>query len=151
MKARQSKETPMDEKWHYQLRVYLMDDLANMARNDSNNPALQSLREILGKHNATLMSQFDAFANYVAEAEAEGPENFPLYKWTKAIIKDPAKCAKHINTFAVHISGKEVYPKAAADALEAELQPLLDGRPVLRMSRHDTDPANNMPVPSQYR
>jgi hypothetical protein len=69
--------------------------------------------------------QFDAFASYVVEAEEEGSENFPLYKWTKAIVEDPAKRAKHIKTFAMHVSGKEVYPKAAADALEADLQPLL--------------------------
>jgi hypothetical protein len=43
------------------------------------------------------------------------------------------------------------YPKAAADALEADLQPLLGGRLVTRMSRHDTNPANNLQVPSQYR
>ena len=84
-------------------------------------------------------------------AEEEGPENFPLYKWTKAIVEDPAKRAKHIKTFAMHVSGKEVYPKAAADALEADLQPLLGGKLVTRMSRHDTNPANNLQVPSQYR
>ena len=63
----------------------------------------------------------------------------------------PAKRAKHIKTFAMHVSGKEVYPKAAADALEADLQPLLGGKLVTRMSRHDTNPANNLQVPSQYR
>jgi hypothetical protein len=33
------------------------------------------------------MGQFDAFENYVAEAEKEGPENFPPYKWTRANIE----------------------------------------------------------------
>jgi hypothetical protein len=47
------------------------------------------------------VSQFDAFQNYVAEAEKEGPERFPLYKWTKATIEDPTKRAKHIKTFAL--------------------------------------------------
>jgi hypothetical protein len=97
------------------------------------------------------VNQFDAFASYVVEAEKEGPENFPLYKWTKAVVEDPAKRPKHINTFAMHVSGKEVYPKAAADALEADLQPLLGGRLVTRMSRHDTNPVNNLQVPSEYR
>jgi hypothetical protein len=144
-------EMPMNEQWQYQLRVYLTDDLADVARSDRNNPALRPLTDILDKHHATLVNQFDAFASYVVEAEEEGPENFPLYKWTKAIVEDPAKRAKHIKAFAMHVSGKEVYPKAAADALEADLQPLLGGRLVTRMSRHDTNPANNLQVPSQYR
>jgi hypothetical protein len=144
-------EMPMNEQWQYQLRVYLADDLADVARSDRNNPALRPLTEILDKHHATLVNQFDAFASYVAQAEEEGPDNFPLYKWTKAVVEDPAKRAKHIKTFAMHVSGKEVYPKADADALEADLQPLLGGRLVTRLSRHDTNPANNLQVPSQYR
>jgi hypothetical protein len=55
----------MSEQWQYQLRVYLNDDMADVARSDRNNPALQSLTNILNKHHATLMSQFDAFENYV--------------------------------------------------------------------------------------
>jgi len=141
----------MSEQWQYQLRVYLTDDLADVARTDRNNPALQPLIDILDKHHATLVNQFDAFASYVVEAEKAGPENFPLYKWTKAIVEDPAKRAKHIKTFAMHVSGNDVYSKTAADALEADLRPLLDGRLVTRMSRHDTNPANNLQVPSEYR
>jgi hypothetical protein len=30
--------------------------------------------------------QFDAFADYVSEAEANGIENFYLYEWTKKTI-----------------------------------------------------------------
>jgi len=141
----------MNEQWLYQLRVYLTDDLADVARGDRDNPALRPLTDILDKHQAILVSQFDAFASYVAEAEKEGPENFPLYKWTKAVVEDPAKRAKHIATFALRVSGKEVYPKADADALEADLNPLVGGQLVTRISRHDTNPANNLPVPSQYR
>jgi hypothetical protein len=51
----------------------------------------------------------------------------------------------------LHVSGKEVYAKEAADALEADLQPLLGGKLVTRMSKHDTNPANNLQVPSEYR
>jgi hypothetical protein len=141
----------MSEEWQYQLRVYLTDKLADAARNDHNSPALQPLTDILNKHHATLVSQFDAFENYVAEAEKEGPEGFPLYKWTKATVEDPAKRAKHMKTFALHVSGNEVYAKVAADALEADLQPIVGGELVARMSKHDTNPANNLNVPSEYR
>ena len=141
----------MSEQWQYQLRVYLSDELAEVARSDRDNPALKPLTDILSKHDAILISQFDAFENYVMQAEKEGPENFPLYKWTKATVDDPAKRAKHIITFALHVSGNEVYAKAAADALEAELRPLAGGELVTRMSRHDTNPANNLQVPPEYR
>jgi hypothetical protein len=141
----------MSGQWQYQLRVYLNDNIADVARSDRDNPALQPLTNILKKHRATLMSQFDAFENYVAEAEKEGPENFPLYKWTKATIEDPAKREKHIKTFALHVSGDEVYAKEIADALEADLRPLVGGALVTHMSKHDTNPAHNPQVPPLYR
>lgn len=141
----------MNEQWQYQLRVYLADGLADVARGDRNDPVLRPLTDVLGRHQASLVNQFDAFASYVAAAEKEGPESFPLYKWTKAVVEDPDKRAKHVKTFAVHVSGKEVYSKAAADALEADLQPLLGGDLVARMSRHDTNPANNLQVPPEHR
>ena len=141
----------MSEQWQYQIRVFLTDDLADEARSGRKHPALRPLTDILDKHNAALVNQFNAFEGYVAEAEKEGPENYPLYKWTKAVIEDPAKRAKHITTFTVHVSGAEVYPKAAADALEADLQPLVGGGLVKRLSKHDSNPANNPQAPAQYR
>jgi hypothetical protein len=141
----------MSGHWQYQIRVYLTDELAEVARNDINSPALQPLTDILSINHATMVSQFDAFQNYVAEAEKEGPERFPLYTWTKATIEHPTKRAKHIKTFALHVSGSEVYAKETADALEADLKPLVGGKLVARISRHDTNPANNLQVPPEYR
>jgi hypothetical protein len=141
----------MSEHWQYQIRVYLNDDLADVARSDRSNPALRPLTDILNRHHATLVSQLDAFENYVVEAEKEGSENFPLYNWTKATVEDPAKRAKHIKTFALRVSGNEVYREEVADALEADLRPLVGGALVTGMSRHDTNPANNLQVPPKYR
>ncbi len=143
----------MNEQWQYQLRVYLTDALAEVARADPRAAVLRPLTDVLDRHRATLVSQFDAFSDYVAEAEAEaaGVDNFPLYKWTKATLDDPAKRAKHIATFALRVGGAEVYPKAAADALEADLRALVGGGVVARISRHDTNPGNNLPVPAEYR
>lgn len=141
----------MSDEWQYQLRVYLDGESAEVARHDRGHATLKPLTDILDKHHATLLSQFDAFANYVAEAEREGPENFPLYKWTKATVEDAEKRAKHVGSFAVRVDGEEVYEKATADALEADLQPLVGGDLVTRMTRHDTNPANNLPVPPEYR
>jgi hypothetical protein len=121
------------------------------AGNGAKDPALQPLMAVLDRHGATLVSQFDAFEGYVREAEREGPEHFPLYKWTKATVENPAMRAKHITTFAVRVGDHEVYAKAAADALEADLRPLVGGEAVTRMSRHDTNPANNLPIPPEHR
>ena len=141
----------MDAEWHHQVRIYLTDDLAAMMRGDRDNPVLAPLRGVLDRHGATLKSQFDAFEAYVAQAEREGPEGFPLYKWTKATLDDPVRRAAHATTFSLHVAGQEVYPRAAADGLEADLRPLVGGGVVTRLSRHDTNPANNMPVPAEYR
>ena len=131
--------------------VYLSDALAEAARRDRDDPALKPLTDVLNRHRATLASQLDAFESYVAEAEESGPESFPLYKWTKATVNDPAKRAKHAVAFALRISGNEVYAKEAADALEADLQPFVDGELVTRMTKHDTNPANNLQVPAEHR
>ncbi len=95
--------------------------------------------------------QFDAFADYVAEAEKHRRESYPLYAWTKATIEDPAKKAKHLKSFALHVKGSEVYSKNEAEALESDLQPLVGGRLITRLSKHDTNPASNPQPPEQYR
>ena len=48
-------------------------------------------------------------------------------------VDDPAKKAKHIKSFALYLGGKEVYGRDKADALEAELKPLVGGRIVAKM------------------
>ncbi|MBV8912322.1 MAG: hypothetical protein JOZ05_04675 [Acetobacteraceae bacterium] len=141
----------MRERWQYQLRVYLNEDMAETARHDLGNPALRPLAAVLDRHAACLASQLDAFEAYVAEAEREGPDTYPLYKWTKATLEDPEKRRKHLKAFALRVGGKEVYPREQADALEADLRPLVGGDLVTRLSRHDTNPANNLPVPAEYR
>ena len=141
----------MDAEWRHQLRVYLPDELAELARADPEAPALRPLADILKEHRATLVSQRDAFQDYIAQAERKGPENFPLYRWTKATLEDPAKRLKHKRAFALRVSGEEVYAKETADALEAALRPLVGGGLVERLSRHDTNPANNLAVPAESR
>ncbi len=103
------------------------------------------------KHHATMKCQFDAFADYVAEAEEHGTDNYPLYEWTKATIEDLAKKAKYLKSFTLCVDGKEVYAKEYADALEADLEPLVGGNLVIRISKHDTNPANNPQPPARYR
>jgi hypothetical protein len=139
----------MTEPWRYQVRIYLNDEAAAVARRDPNDPSLRPLTDVLKKHHAALKCQFDAFADYVAEAERNGTEDYPLHAWTKATIEDPVKKAKYIKSFTLYVDGDEVYAKDAADALEQDLQPLVGGALVTRMTKHDTNPANNPQPPKR--
>jgi hypothetical protein len=141
----------MRDQWQYQVRIDLSDELAELARRDLANPALDPLPAILARHNASMRSQFDAFADYVAEAERHGLETYPLYHWTKATIDNPAKKAKYQRSFTLYVDGDEVYAKDKADALEADLQPLVGKGLVTRLAKHDTNPANNPQPPARYR
>lgn len=141
----------MSEEWQYQVRINLSDAHANTARRNPDDPALKPLADILRKHDAALKCQHDAFAGYVAEAEKNGVENYPLYEWTKATVENPEKEAKYTKSFTLYVGGDEVYAKDKADPLEADLEPLVGGDIVTRMTKHDTNPANNPQPPARYR
>ena len=81
----------MTEQWQFQIRITLDDAHAALARHDPATPALQALTAVLVRHDASLKSQYDAFADYLAEAEREGVEQYALYKWTKQTLDDPAR------------------------------------------------------------
>jgi hypothetical protein len=138
----------MSDRWQYQIRIYLADKFAEIARRDPNSPTIKPLADILAKHNAPMKSQFDAFADYVAEAEKNGPENYPLYKWTKATIENPEKKEKYLKSFTLYAGGEEVYAKEIAESLEKDLKPLVGGEVITRMTKHDTNPANNPQPPA---
>ena len=96
-------------------------------------------------------NEFDSFAEYVATAEEHGMENYPLYEWTKATIENPAKKEKYLKSFTLYVDGREVYAKEIADALAADLQPLARSGLITRLSKYDTDPANNPQPPKHPR
>jgi hypothetical protein len=56
----------------FQLRLTLSEEAALVARNSPDDAAISSLINILNRHDAVLKCQFDAFAGYVSEAEANG-------------------------------------------------------------------------------
>jgi len=141
----------MDDQLQYQIRIYLNDAFADIARRKPGDPSLKPLADILHRHKTTMKSVFDAFSDYVADAEKHGVDKFPLYKWTKATIEDPAKKAKHTKVFTLYVNGDEVYAKALADALETDLHPLVGGAIVSRLTKHDTNPANNPQMPERFR
>jgi hypothetical protein len=134
----------------YQLRLTLRDDFAEVARNHADDPSIGPLTQLLCRHDAALKCQYDAFADYVKEAEAKGVDAYPLYAWTKRTVDDPVKEAKYTKSFTLYVGGDEVYEKSKADALEAELKPLVGGPIVAQMFRYDTNPAHN-PQPPQRK
>jgi putative tryptophan/tyrosine transport system substrate-binding protein len=84
----------MNDDLKFQLRLTLTDEFAQVARTDPGNPSISRLTDILSRHDAVMKCQFDAFADYVSEAEDKGVENFPLYDWTKRTIEEPAQTAR---------------------------------------------------------
>jgi hypothetical protein len=60
------------------------------------------------------------------------------------------KKEKYLKSFTLHVEGREVYDRAAADALEAELKPLAKAEVISRLKKYDTDPAHN-PQPPHRR
>jgi hypothetical protein len=137
----------MNDELKFQLRLTLSDQFAQVARSNPGDPSIFPLTNILKRHDAVMKCQFDAFADYVSEAEANGVENYHLYEWTKKTVDDPAKKAKYVKSFALYVQGQEVYEKDKADALEAELKPLVGGPIVAKMFKYDTDPAHNPQPP----
>jgi hypothetical protein len=137
----------MGEELKYQLRLTLRDAFAKVARDHPDDPSIAPLMQLLCRHDAALKCQYDAFADYVKEAEAKGVETYPLYAWTKKTVDDPAKEAKYAKSFTLYVGGDEVYERGKADALEAELKPLVGGPIVAQMFRYDTNPAHNPQPP----
>jgi hypothetical protein len=138
----------MTSAWQYQVRFDLSASAeAEALRAKASDSALAPLLEALAKHRAVAKCQFDAFAEYVAKAEQDGIEDYPLYEWTKATIENPAKKEKYLKSFTLYVEGREVYPKDVADALEADLQPLAARGLITRLSKYDTNPANNPQSP----
>ena len=139
----------MTSQWQYQVRFDVNDSAtAESVRRQIRDPVLVPLFDVLAEHRTAPKCQFDAFAEYVAAAEEHGVENYRLYEWTKATINDPAKKEKYLKSFTLYVGEREVYAKEIADALEADLQPLAISGLITRISKYDTNPANN-PQPPQ--
>ena len=85
----------MTSQWQYQVRFDVNDSAtAESVRRKLRDPILAPLFDILAQHRAALKCQFDAFAEYVAAAEEHGVENYPLYHWTKATIRESGEEGK---------------------------------------------------------
>jgi hypothetical protein len=142
--------TAMTSQWQYQIRFDLTDPAqAEALRRKHPDPLIKPLSDILAKHHSAAKCQFDAFADYVAAAEAESIDKYPLHAWTKATIENPEKKEKYLRSFTVYVDDQEIYGKQVADALEADLQPLAARGLITRLSKYDTNPATNPQPPAR--
>ena len=137
----------MELTWQFQLRITVSPKLADDLRANPQGVSHIALHDVLRRHNATLKCQFDAFADYVNEAEKQGTENYPLYQWTRQTIENPEKKAKYLQSFTVYVNGDEIYGQEIADVMEAELRTLISNDGIESVTRFDTNPANNPQPP----
>ncbi|MBW0449610.1 hypothetical protein [Paraburkholderia phenoliruptrix] len=138
----------MDSTLKFQLRLTVAPQLAEALRADASAAAHKELERILHRHDASVKCQYDAFADYVSEAERDGIEQYPLYQWTRDTIENPQKKAKYLRSFTVYVKGEQIYEKQVADAMETELSELVNEHGIQAVSKFDTNPANN-PQPPQ--
>lgn len=146
--ARPSKEAPVQDTWQYQIRLRVTAAMAERLREHPAAAEDAPLRAILARHHAVIKSQFQAFADYVAEAEREGEARYPLYRWTRDTLQDPVKQAKYRRVYTAYVDGQEVYDGGPAEALRADLVALGTASGIEAVTKVDTNPANN-PQPPQ--
>ena len=140
----------MNNKLFYQIRIYFSSEFTNIYKNKIRMESKDKLVKILKKHNADLLSQYDGFMGYILESEKENNINTPLYKWTKDSLENTTKVDKYHNSYTIYVNSAEVYPKEVADSLENHLTEIVDGKFIIRISKHDTNPANNPQPSSKY-
>ena len=138
----------MSDTWLFQIRITVSPEAAATLRGDPQSMP-PALRDVLRLHDASLTCQFDAFANYVNEAEKLGPEKYSLYQWTKETIENPEKKARYLRSFTVYVDSEAVYPREIADLLQAELSVLVGTIGIERVVKIDSNPANNPQPPKR--
>lgn len=106
------------------------------------------LKDILETLNAEIVCQYDAFFDYCVEAEENDVEDYPLYKWTKAVIADPDKCKKYLRNYTVYMDGEQLYSLEVANTIYSRLEnlPFVDS-----IQMHDNNPDNNPQIPDEYK
>ena len=60
-----------------------------------------------------------------------------------------ARHRRYLKSFTLYVDGREVYDKEIADALETDLKPIANSGVIDRLSKYDTNPANN-PQPPRW-
>ena len=133
--------------WLYQVRLKLSHELSEDLREDRPSKNADELREIASEYNMNIVCTFDAFEAYCVEAELNGIQSYPLYKWTKAVIQDPIKQQKHKKSFAFYLGLEQIYEKKIAVAIQKKLEALKDKIDILDVNLIDSNPSKNPQPP----
>lgn len=120
-------------------------------------PARQRELEKLAQDFRDADAKNDVAAGIVAmqewkKANDEMVERMGLFLWTKETVLNPETQRKYATRFTIYADGgKEIYDKAIADALEADLNALKASGIVTNVSKFDSDPAHNPQAPNKFR
>ena len=139
----------MSENLLYQVRIKLRKKIAEAVRFHYENEIAKKIVNLAKKHKTSLVCTLDAFSGYVKEAEKNGIENYPLYKWTKKTIENKDKVKKHSQAFAFYYKEEQVYSKKIAEKLHDDLLFLYEAGLIKELRLIDTNPQNNPQPPSQ--
>jgi len=139
----------LSENWLYQVRIRLRKEIAEAVRFDYENEVAEKIVNLAKKHKTSLVCTLDAFSGYVKEAEKNGIENYPLYKWTKKTIQNEEKVKKHSLAFAFYYKEEQVYPKKIAEKLHNDLLVFYEAGVIKELRLIDTNPNNNPQPPTQ--
>ena len=135
--------------WLYQIRIKVSERLSEDLRGARNLAISKDIYKIAANTGCRLVCTFDAFAEYCAEAEKEGVEQYELYHWTKSTIENPEKKEKHLKSFAFYEGENQVYSRELACSIEEFLKNLDDGTDIIEINFIDSNPANNPQPPRQ--
>ena len=84
------------------------------------------------------------------QQKSTAPKTIPL-PVDEGDDRESGEEGKVLRSFTVYADDREVYAKEIADALEADLQPLATSGLITRISKYDTNPANNPQSPQRPR
>ena len=139
----------MNDKWLYQVRIRVNNDVSNNLRTNEPTKTTENILAIAKKHGTRPVCTYDAFRDYCSEAEVNGIEKYSLYDWTKKTIENPKKKEKHIKSFAFYRGNDQVYEKMLAAALHEDLIPLKNNGAIEELTLIDSNPKNNPQPPSK--
>lgn len=160
----------MSTEWKRQVRLSLSKEFAQAVQERMDHPvsslmldgarqyflmkpaASRTLMDVLDKHNVVIKNQFEAFSDFCKEAEENGETDTTLYKWTKDVIEKPGKKEHYSTRYTVYTNeGGQIYDEAVANAIEADLQPLVEDGFIVKIDNISADPAKNPQAPAKFR
>tara|TARA_B100000963_G_scaffold231413_1_gene201995 strand:- start:391 stop:822 length:432 start_codon:yes stop_codon:yes gene_type:complete len=137
----------MNNKWLYQVRIKLSQDLADDLRSDSKLDISKEINKIAEKHKTRPVCTLNGFLDYVKEAEKNDINDYPLYYWTKSVVQDPDKQIKHSKSFAFYFGDEQIYEKERAVSLYNDLVEFNNDNKIEEIKMIDSNPKNNPQPP----